>query len=366
MAMSLCGQLGCMVRRFRSTSPSSSPLPLHVHLGVYSRTVRVVNIFFKRFEHFFGGGVFSTYGVSPSISRAFSGPCNDCVSGLGLSAPYLRRSDRPRRRGAAVQHFRRKVPCDRAPRHRRLPRLPRNDRRSAHALRSCWRGLSAIDVRERRAVPAVGGRLPRQLRGWAPPPPLPSSPALWFEPCQFSFLRVFSASWGWSSVTASCAVQAPFATSAAATSAGSLRRRWKAHGRRSMRPLCRPSTWSPCASCSTAPAPLSSAISSSGSSSALPEPPFTPARPPALAYRRCLRAAAHEQTDPAHNTDATHLPTMARTPAARGGTADVLGRRRVRTGECGRASAARWRARARALSCRSGCPRLCVPRHAPR
>ncbi len=52
--------------------------------------------------------------------------------------------------------------------------------------------------------------------------------------------------------------------------------------------------------------------------------------------------------------------------AARGVAAEVLGRRRVRTGECGRASAARWRARARARAGRSGCPRLCEPRHPPR
>ncbi len=52
--------------------------------------------------------------------------------------------------------------------------------------------------------------------------------------------------------------------------------------------------------------------------------------------------------------------------AARRVATDVLGRRRVRTGEC--ASAARWRARARAraLSDRNGCSRLCVPLHAPR
>jgi hypothetical protein len=73
--------------------------------------------------------------------------------------------------------------------------------------------------------------------------------------------------------------------------------------------------------------------------------------PPAFAYRHCLRAAAHAQSHPTHASNATHLPPVARTPAAWRGTADVLGRRRVRTDECGRASAAR------ALSGRSGCPR---------
>jgi hypothetical protein len=163
-----------------------------------------------------------------------------------------------------------------------------------------------------------------------------------------------------------CTVQAPFATLAVATSAGSLRPHWQAHGRRSMRPLCRLSTWSLCASCSTALAPLLSTISSSGSSSELPEPPFTPSRLPALAYRQCIRAAAHEQSHPTHVGNSTHLPTMAHMRAKRGVTADVFGRRRVRTDECGRASASRWLARARALSSRSGCPRLCVPCHAPR
>ncbi len=106
--------------------------------------------------------------------------------------------------------------------------------------------------------------------------------------------------------TALCTLQAPFATSAVATSAASLRPRGKAHGRRLMRPLCRPSAWSPCASCSTAPAPLSSAISSCGSSSALPEPALH-ARLPAFAYRRCSCSAAHVQSDPPHATDATHI-----------------------------------------------------------
>ena len=139
---------------------------------------------------------FSNDGVSLSISRAFPGPYHDCLSGLGLAYPYMRRSYRSRRRGAAVQQFRRKVPCDRAPRRRQLPRVPRNRRRSAHALRNFWRGLSAIGLRERCAVPAVGGRLPRQLRGWAPPPLL-----TWcLAPCHFPFLRAFSASCGRSSL----------------------------------------------------------------------------------------------------------------------------------------------------------------------
>ncbi len=102
--------------------------------------------------------------------RAVPGPYRDRLSGLGIAAHYMRRSDRPRRRGASVQQFRRKVPCDRAPRRRQLPCVPRNRCRSAHALQTFWRGLSAVGVRERCAVPAVGGRLPRQLRGWAPPP----------------------------------------------------------------------------------------------------------------------------------------------------------------------------------------------------
>jgi hypothetical protein len=264
----------------------------------------------KRGTYVEGGGHFE-HGVSPSISRAFPCPYHDCISGLSVPAPWLRRSDRPRRRGASVQHFRRKVPCDRAPRHRRLPRVPRNGRRSMHALRNFWRGLSAVDVRERRAVPAGGGRLPRQLRGWAAPPPIAlvasvvgrGLPVL-FSPrtlCQlWPIMR-----------TAMRTVQAPFATSAAATSAGSLRPHWQAHGRRLMQHLCLPSTWSPCASCSTALAPLSSTISSSGSSSALPEPPFTPSRLRAFAYRRCIRAAASEQSDPTHASNATHLPAMA-------------------------------------------------------
>ncbi len=145
--------------------------------------------------------------------------------------------------------------------------------------------------------------------------------------------------------TGLCTVQALSATSAVATSAGSRRPQWQAHGRRSMRPLCRPSAWSPCASCSTAPAPLSSAISSSGSLSARPQPPSTPSRLRAFACRRCSCAAAHVPSDPPHATNATHICHV---------TKDVLGRRRVRTGECGRASAPRRRAG------------LCVPRDAPR
>ncbi len=247
-----------MVRRVRSTSPSPSPLPVAratVHGCTCASTLGTVRV---QPERAFGWGRLFDHGVSPSISRAFPGPCHDCLSGcLGLSAPYLRRSDRPRRRGAAVQLFRRKVPCDRAPRHRRLPRVPRNGRRSAHALRNFWRGLSAVDVQERRAVHAVGGCLPRQLRGWAPPPPLALVASVVVRALPVLFPpRILYLLWPVKR-TALCAVQAPSATSAVATSAASLRPRWQAHGRRSMRPLCRPSTWSPCASCSTAPAPLS-------------------------------------------------------------------------------------------------------------
>jgi hypothetical protein len=39
--------------------------------------------------------------------------------------------------------------------------------------------------------------------------------------------------------------------------------------------------------------------------------------PAALACRRCVRAAAREQSYPSHATNATHPPAMARTPAAR-------------------------------------------------
>jgi len=157
--------------------------------------------------------------------------------------------------------------------------------------------------------------------------------------------------------TALCTLQAPFATSAVATSAASLRPRGQAHGRRSMRPLYRPSTRSPCASCSTAPAPLSSAISSSGSSSVRPQPPFTPSRLPShiadafAPLRMCSRIT---RTLPMPRISAYHV------------TKDGLGRQRIRAGVCGHASAARWRASARAHAGRSGCARLCVPRDAPR
>jgi hypothetical protein len=90
--------------------------------------------------------------------------------------------------------------------------------------------------------------------------------------------------------TAMRTVQARFATSAVATSAGSLRPHLQAHGRRLIRHLCHPSAWSLFASCSMAPVPLSSATSSFGSSSALHEPPFSPPACPRilpLHPRRC-------------------------------------------------------------------------------
>ncbi len=72
VAMSVCGQLGCMVRRFRSTSPSSSPLPVAcatVH-GCTWALGRLLSYCPSRPEHFFvlklgsyfflRGGIFST------------------------------------------------------------------------------------------------------------------------------------------------------------------------------------------------------------------------------------------------------------------------------------------------------------------